>query len=83
MAAWSSLVSAAGDRLQEWFALWPTTRDVHLKAKVLQVIAATLGSIVFAIIAFSAWARRPITHAPRNADAARSRKQRFRWQHKK
>ena len=68
MAAWSSLVSAAGERLQEWFALWPTARDVHLKVNVLQVIAATLGSIVFAIIAFLAWAR-PITHAPRNADA--------------
>lgn len=67
MAAWRSLVSAAGERLREWFALCPTARDVHLKAKVLQAIAATLGSIVFAIIALSAWAR-PIPHAPRNAN---------------
>ena len=72
MVAWRSLVSAAGERLREWFALCPTARDVHLKAKVLQAIAATLGSIAFAIIALSAWAR-PIPHAPRNADAARSR----------
>lgn len=67
MAAWRSLVSAAGERLREWFALCPTARDVHLKTKALQAIAATLGSIAFAIIALSAWAR-PIPHAPRNAN---------------
>lgn len=55
MAAWHSLLSAAGDRLTEWFALCPTARDVQLKGEAAQVVVFTCGSLVFAVAACLSW----------------------------
>lgn len=55
MAAWHSLLSAAGDRLTEWFALRPTARDVQLKGEAAQVVVFTCGSLVFAVAACLSW----------------------------
>ena len=72
MEAWRSLLSAAGKRLTEWFALWPTTRDVQLKGEVVQVIVLTCGCLVFAVGACLSWFS-SVRRAPQNADAAPSR----------
>lgn len=50
-----SLLSAAGDRLTEWFALCPTARDVQLKGEAAQVVVFTCGSLVFAVAACLSW----------------------------
>lgn len=55
MVAWHSLLSAAGDRLTEWFALCPTARDVQLKGEAAQVVVFTCGSLVFAVAACLSW----------------------------
>ena len=53
MAAWHSLLSAAGDRLTEWFALCPTARDVQLKGETglcpypIQEIFEKVGTVLY------------------------------------
>ena len=55
MVAWHSLLSAAGDRLTEWFALCPTARDAQLKGEAAQVVVFTCWSLVFAVAACLSW----------------------------
>lgn len=69
MSAWRSLLSAASERLTEWFALWPTTRDMQLKGEAAQVVVLACGCLAFAVAACLNWGA-SVTNEPQNANAA-------------